>query len=270
MFKIENPRFRTGRELIFTPINEVWIDINIPNIRPIYMISNFGRIYSKLNNCLLKTNIINSGYVRVTLKNIDNGQKDFLVHRLVMICFNPINNYEEFQVNHKDGIKTNNYIENLEWCTQSENIIHAYKIGLYKNGENNNFAILTENQVHLICQGLCERLSYQDICTKKLGIEYTKQMKSTIGAIRNKINWKHISSLYNIPTAGRNDQYFSDEQIHNICKMMELNISTKDIISAMNIDINNMSKKEIQNIREIINRIRRRERFQRISQHYNF
>lgn len=248
----------------------MWTDINLYNIKPIYMISNFGRIYSKLNNHLLKTNIINSGYVRVTLRTLENKQKDFLVHRLVMICFNPIDNYNELQVNHKDGVKTNNYIDNLEWCNQSENIIHAYNKGLYKYGENNNFAILTNEQVHLICQGLCERMSYKDICIKKLNTEYTDSMKANICAIKNGYNWEHISRLYNIPITNRNNQYFTDKQIHEICKLLESGTNTTDIISAMNINTNNMDKNQVQNLRELINRIRRKERFHRISQYYNF
>lgn len=61
----------------------------------------------------------------------DNKSKLFSVHRLVAIHFIPNPEGKEF-VNHKDGNKLNNNADNLEWCTRSENTIHAYKTGLCK------------------------------------------------------------------------------------------------------------------------------------------
>lgn len=262
--------YRTKRMQPIIRVNEEWLDITLDEVLPIYKISNFGRVYSKLNNHLLKTNIINSGYIRVTLRLKNNKSKDYLVHRLEMITFRPIDNYEILQVNHIDGVKTNNYIGNLEWVTQSQNIKHAYETGLYCNGENHNFAILTEQQVHIICQGLVNRLSYKDICEKMLNVEYTEKMKSTISAIRLNLNWKHIRALYDIPESGRNDQFFSDEEIHNICNLFQQGYNINYILFVFGINDTNYTKEQIKNIREIINRIKRRERFTRISDHYNF
>ena len=55
------------------------------------------------------------------------GRKFFMVHRLVMETFNPIDNSQLLQVNHKDGNKHNNNINNLEWVTNMENMHHAIK-----------------------------------------------------------------------------------------------------------------------------------------------
>lgn len=79
----------------------------------------------------LKMQENHKGYYMVSLSN-DNIQKTVAVHRLVALAFleNP-NNYN--QVNHIDGNKHNNNVENLEWCNNSMNQIHAYKYGLRKH-----------------------------------------------------------------------------------------------------------------------------------------
>ena len=78
----------------------------------------------------MKQKIQNSGYLYVTLC-INNKAKNMLVHRLVALTFIPNPEKYEF-VNHKDGNKKNNHVDNLEWCTNAYNIRHAYKNGLRK------------------------------------------------------------------------------------------------------------------------------------------
>lgn len=70
------------------------------------------------------------GYYRCNLKN-DGKRFDFLVHRLVAEAFIP-NIDNKPVINHKNGIKTDNRVENLEWCTVSENVIHATRTRLIK------------------------------------------------------------------------------------------------------------------------------------------
>jgi len=106
---------------------EIWKDII--NYEGIYQISNSGKVKSLLNNNLiLHNNTDLKGYIYVNLYKNKKGTA-FRVHRLVAIAFilNPEN---KPQVNHKDGVKSNNYDWNLEWNTQSENIKHAFKNGL--------------------------------------------------------------------------------------------------------------------------------------------
>jgi hypothetical protein len=79
-----------------------------------------------------------SPYLVTQLRDDSNKVKSFLVHRLVAISFisNPEN---KSQVNHKDGNKLNNSVENLEWVSPSENMQHALIIGVFKRYDNQTY-----------------------------------------------------------------------------------------------------------------------------------
>ena len=87
-----------------------------------YQISNLGNVKGA-RGTILKP-FFGGKYLYVSL---GRGKK-YLVHRLVLITFNPIENMEKMQVNHKDGNPTNNNLNNLEWVTPSENIKHSYEV----------------------------------------------------------------------------------------------------------------------------------------------
>lgn len=108
-------------------LNEVWKPI--PNYEELYWVSNLGNIKSK--NKILKPTKNRDGYLYIHLyKNKKQTIKG--IHIIVAKTFipNPLN---KTQVNHIDGDKWNNKIDNLEWVTPKENINHAYKIGLRNN-----------------------------------------------------------------------------------------------------------------------------------------
>lgn len=96
---------------------------------PSYYIDENSNIYSTLTNKVLKHGIDSKGYKQVNLSR-DSKVSTCRVHRLIAIAYIP-NPENKPCVNHINGIRTDNRIENLEWCTKSENAIHAYKTGLF-------------------------------------------------------------------------------------------------------------------------------------------
>lgn len=112
----------------------------IPNYEEIYQVSNLGKVRNITTGKILKPFLNKYGYLQVTL--CKNGKtKLFRVHRLVAECFieNP---FKKEQVNHINGNKIDNRIDNLEWCTGSENVKHSYKnkLQVAKRGKNNKLS----------------------------------------------------------------------------------------------------------------------------------
>ena len=136
---VEDWAIRREITKIILPLNErcgkmkeIWKDINLIPFNETHIISNYGRIKVKKTGRLIKQRFDKDGYYQVNLycKGLEKTKK---VHRLVALTF--VDGYKEgLVVNHIDGIKTNNFAENLEWTTISGNTQHAFDNGLEKKG----------------------------------------------------------------------------------------------------------------------------------------
>lgn len=121
-------------------MNEIWKDC-VENNR--FEVSNFGNVRNKKTKNFIKLFDNGRGYLTVGLWSDNNIiKKKFYVHRLVARAFieNPENKLE---INHIDGNKYNNNVDNLEWSTRSENLKHKYRVLGYKHSEK-QIKILSE------------------------------------------------------------------------------------------------------------------------------
>ncbi len=136
---------------------------------------------------LIKPTLTKKGYLRVAL-NKNGKQKRLYVHRLVAEAFIPKTENKPY-INHIDGNKQNNHYSNLEWCTNRENIIHSYRMGLRVGtvhiGEKNNNAKLTNQDVVAIFNSNDE--------VKKLASKYNVS-ESCIYKIKQRKLWRHLDS----------------------------------------------------------------------------
>ena len=98
-----------------------------------YLVSTHGRVMSLAHGPvrILKSGTNGRGYQHVRLYEKDGRDKSEIVHILVAKAFIPNPEWKRC-INHKDGNKGNNFVDNLEWVSHSENMLHAYDTGLRK------------------------------------------------------------------------------------------------------------------------------------------
>jgi len=201
-----------------------------------YSVSNYGRIKSfkqdKINGKILKPFRDRKGYRRVELNS-----KTKSVHRLILETFNPIDNMNNLQVNHINGIKDDNiYPDNLEWCTNSENQKHAFKIGLENNqGENHPQSKLT-NGVALEIKKISMTEDYKNFKIKQKDIaEMFKLSIYIISKILRGEAWTHVKLEGWIPEKTSNSgerngaSKLTNRKVIQIKMLIKLGFKSKDI-----------------------------------------
>ncbi len=168
---------------------EEWRDIK--GYEGSYQISNLGRIKTfKVRANFYPDGVISKGYMagEYMVASITKNKKrrGLCIHKLIAHAFipNPLNRNE---VNHIDGNKLNNAIENLEWCTHSENVIHAFKTGLMvghiRRGEKSNNHKLSSIDVSIIKSAREEGFTQKQIAT------YFKISQANVSFITHNKRW---------------------------------------------------------------------------------
>lgn len=167
------------------------------------VVKSVGRVYYVGNRkCIKKEKLLkpthSSGYLRVKLYSPTHPKgREHGVHRLSALVRLPKFDFKSGKdlsyktlINHIDGVKHHNFIGNLEWCTNSENVQHAYDIGLVdlskRQGENNRTSVLTNIQVLEL-----RKLSSEGFSIAKLSNKFNIS-KANVSMIKSRKTWKHI------------------------------------------------------------------------------
>lgn len=170
-------------------IIEKWLPVNIEGVvKNYYLISNTGML-KNIKGQIIKPIIINTGYYTYKLYTGTKPKyKTILVHRLVMMTFNPIENPEKYTINHINMNVADNNIYNLEWCSQEEN--NQEKITYYHSyGSNIYNSLFSIQDLPIIVNEINKGTKYKEIL-KMLGKEVTKNNMDYIGNIKRGITYQ--------------------------------------------------------------------------------
>jgi hypothetical protein len=163
--------------------DEIWKDM--PGTE--YSVSNEGRVASRKKGGwrVMRANPNTHGYLQVGLYDGGGRRQHATVHTLVAEAFLGPRPTPEHQVNHRDGIKTNNRVDNLEWCTPSENQHHRYDVlrDVGPRGERQGHVKVTEAEVREI-RRRCAAGELQRVVAADYGIK-----QATVSLIAKRINW---------------------------------------------------------------------------------
>lgn len=171
---------------------QVFRELKYKNVKPLYLIDEYGNVYSKYKKGYLKSKKDKDGYLSLSLAGID---KTVYVRVATLVAYNfigkPPKNMKDPTIDHIDNNIVNNYFKNLRWMERGMNSSIRVNKGL---GEKNSEARLTNQNVIEICELLAE----DKLTLKEIGEKYNVS-KSTISNIKRKVRWRHITNNYIFP-----------------------------------------------------------------------
>lgn len=191
-------------------------------VPPYYLISYWGAIFSTWLGEYLSQTETSKGYMVVSLQTIDGRRIQERVHRLVKYTFDYIPGCEYLEVDHLNGVKNDNRLENLDWVTSKENIRRSNENGLAAHAQ-----ILYEADIANICQLILEGYSDEQISTivpnankmrigeiiqGRCGTKYiSRELLEQMRAVRREINRAKSCTV------------FSDAKKAEVCKFFQDN-----------------------------------------------
>ena len=236
-----------------------------------YCVTTKGEIYSLKVNRFLKPVKRTDGYLYLVLRH-DNGElKNVVTHRLVAKMFLKNSYKDHLVVNHKDGVKTNNCVDNLEWVTQSYNTEHAHKETFRKKNLSNEYTklpkegevihdylkngdkISTDEDVHKVSQMLQDGYRICDI-SRMTGFD-----RNQISLVFNKKNtdWDNITDLYDFYKIKRQEKS-SVETVISVCELLEIGLGINEVA------------RQTGTKRQFVSSIKRRKNYESISSSFKF
>ena len=222
-------------------IEEIFKPIFINGIETQYAISNKGNVRNSNTGKILRPEVSNCGYLRVGMYYVKYNKRYHIhgsVHRLVAIAFipNPDNLPE---VNHKDGNKTHNWVENLEWSSSSDNDYHAYATGLKKKiyGENSHLHKYSRDAIEKACK-LMESGKY---VIREIS-EMTAVPVAMLCRVRLRKSWCNVSKNYHVENCKKSQRYdgsqYSMWQIEKVFILLSENkLSIYDISDRTKVSV---------------------------------
>lgn len=142
-----------------------------------YLIDRDGNVFSKISGRILSSFVdthkdgFSKTYRRIGLLKKNGGQKSYYLHQLIAATF-IFKPQDTKYVNHKNGNKLDNRIENLEWCTMSYNHKHAFdtRLRAAAKGQDSHLAMLTNEQAAFIRKHCANRTMTQQVLADKFGV----------------------------------------------------------------------------------------------------
>lgn len=216
-------RYSIGLALKYTLRSKMYTLYSMTAIGfPNYSINKAGQVYSHFYNRFLKNGHDINGYVTIALVYDCGKRGPVKVHRLLAMMFIP-NPENKEQVNHINGIKDDNRLENLEWVTQIENGLHAIRTGLYPQNQ------IQIDTAHLICKRLEKGIDVRTI-SNELGIPY-----GAISSIQLRKSWEHVSCQYNLPQIKFKGRELTESEIFVVQQLVKKHFTQANIAILLDV-----------------------------------